>query len=147
MQLQCTRVIVNHIKISFCLRCMGHTNTYQGMNCYIASSQERKLDTRDFDPLFWVCIITLPLAQPTIMIQVHNILGSFSHKNPPLNINLPIILILLMSYNITFDPSHPHKINFRDYRLHKNKITNKQVMKRRVCNSVQRRAHASRAIV
>jgi hypothetical protein len=135
MQLQCTRVIVNHIKTSFCLRCMGHTNTYQGMNCYIASSQERKLDTRDFDPLFWVCIITLPLAQPTIMMQFLIILGSFSHRNPPLNIDLPTTFILLISYNIIFNPSHPHKIDFRVYMLHKNKITNKQVMKRHVCGS------------
>jgi hypothetical protein len=38
-------------------------------------------------------------------------------------------------------------MDFRVYKSHKNKITNKQVMKRRVCNSVQRRAHASRATV
>jgi len=38
-------------------------------------------------------------------------LAPFSHKNPPLNIDLPTILILLISYNITFSLSHPHKID------------------------------------
>jgi hypothetical protein len=32
--------------------------------------------------------ITLPLIQPTIMIQFLIILGSLLHKNPPLNIDL-----------------------------------------------------------
>jgi hypothetical protein len=64
-----------------------------------------------------------------------------------LNIDLPIILIFLIFYNITFGPSHPHMIDCRVYRPHKNKITNKQVTKKLVCNSVQRRAHAFRATV
>jgi len=127
--------MVNFIKINFCLQCMGRINVYHGMNCYIASSQEKKSETKKFDPLFWVCMIILPLAQPTITIQFPIILGSLSHKNPPLNINVPIIFILLISYNITFDPSHPHRINFRVCMLHNNKIINKQVMKRRACNS------------
>jgi len=113
MQLQCTKVIVNYIKISFCLRCMGHTNTYHGMNCYIASSWERKCDTRDFDPLFWVYMITLPLVQPIITMQFLIILGSIFQRNPPLNIDLLTTFILLIFYNIIFDPSHPHKIDLR----------------------------------
>jgi len=31
--------------------------------------------------------------------------------NPPLNIDLHIIFIILISYNITFGPSHPHRID------------------------------------
>ncbi len=61
---------------------------------------EKKRDTRYFNPFFWVYMITLPLAQPTIMIQFLIIFNSISHKNPPLNINLPIILIFLIFYNI-----------------------------------------------
>jgi hypothetical protein len=81
------------------------------------------------------------------MIQFLIILGSLFHKNPPLNLDLPIILILLIFYNITFVPSHPHMIDFRVYRPHKNKITNKQIMKRCVCSNVQRRVHVSRATI
>ncbi len=55
------------------------------------------------------------------------IIGSLSHNNPPLNIDLPLILIFLISYNIAFNPSHPHKIDIKVYKPHKNKITNKQV--------------------
>jgi hypothetical protein len=117
------------------------------MNCYITSSRERKHDTRDFDPLFWVYMITLPLAQPTIMIQFLIILVSLSYGNPPLNIDLPIIFILLIHYNITFGSSHPHKIGCRVCMPHKNKITNKQIMKRCVCNNVQIKAHVSRATI
>ncbi len=142
LQLQCIRIIVNFIKINFCLKCMGHTNIYHGMNYYIASSREKKRETKKFDPLFLVCMITLPLAQPRITIQFPIILGSLSHKNPSLNIDVPIIFILLISYNIIFGPSHPHRINFRVCMPHKNKIINKQVMKRRACNSAQRRPHA-----
>jgi len=58
--------------------------------------------------------------------------GSFFHKNPPLNKDLPIILIFLILYNITFGLSHPHKIDYRVYMPHKNKITNKQVTKKHV---------------
>jgi hypothetical protein len=61
-------------------------------------------------------------------------LAPFLHKNPPLNIDLPIILILLISYNIIFGPSHPHRIDYRVWRSHKNKITNRQVTKNHVCN-------------
>jgi hypothetical protein len=89
--------------------------------------------------LFWVYMIMLPLAQPTIMIQFLIILGSLSHKNPPLNINLPITLIFLISYNITFSLSHQNRINYKVFKLHKNKIINKQVTKRRVCSNPQRR--------
>jgi hypothetical protein len=46
-----------------------------------------------------------------------------------LNIDLPIILIFLISYNITFGPSHLDMIDFKVWRLHKNKISNKQVTK------------------
>jgi hypothetical protein len=81
------------------------------------------------------------------MIQIFIILGSLSHKNPPLNIDLPITLTFLIFYNITFDPSHPHRVDYMVCRLHNNKTTNKQVMKRHVYNSAQRRVHASRAIV
>jgi hypothetical protein len=100
-----------------------------------------------FQPIVWVYMITLPLVQPTIVIQFFIILNSFSHRNPPLNIDLPIIFILLISYNITFNPSHPNMINYKVWRSHKNKITNKQVTKRCVCNNVQRKAHAFRPIV
>ncbi len=79
-------------RLVFPFRCMGCTNTYHVMNYYIASSQERKRDTRYFDPLFGVCMITLPLAQPTIMIQFFIILSSLSHRNPPLNIDLIIFI-------------------------------------------------------
>jgi hypothetical protein len=48
-----------------------------------------------------------------------------------LNIDLPINFIFLIFY-ITFSPSHPHRIDCRVYRPHMNKITNKQVTKRRV---------------
>jgi hypothetical protein len=58
-------------------------------------------------------MITLPLAQPIIMIQFLVILGSLSHKNPPLSIDLPIIFILVIFFNITFSLSHPHKIDYR----------------------------------
>jgi hypothetical protein len=88
-------------------------------------------------------MITLPLTQPTIMIQFLITLGSLSHKNPPLNIDLPLTLILLISYNIIFSPSHPHNIDFKVYKPHKNKITNKRC----VCNNVQKMAHAYRATV
>jgi hypothetical protein len=40
---------------------------------------KKKHNRRDFNPLFWVCMITLPLPQPTIMIQFLIILGSLSH--------------------------------------------------------------------
>ncbi len=126
---------------------MGRTNTYHGMNYYIIFSRKRKGDTRYFDPLFWVYMIILPLAQPIIMIQFLIIFGSLSHKNPPLNIDLPIILSILIFYNITFGPSHPHRIDCKVCRPHKNTITNKQVTKSHVWNSVQRNAHAFRAIV
>jgi hypothetical protein len=91
-------------------------------------------------------MIILPLAQPTIMTQFLIIFGSFSHKNPTLNIDL-IILILLIPYNITFNPTHTHRIDCKVCKSHKNKITSQQITKRCVCNSVQRRAHAFRAIV
>ncbi len=113
LHLQCIGVIVSYIKISFYLRCMGCTNTYHGINYCTASSRKRKHNKRNFDTLFWVCMITLPLAQPIIMIQFLVILGSLSHKNPPLNIDLPIIFILVIFFNITFSPSHPHKIDYR----------------------------------
>jgi len=100
-----------------------------------------------FQPIVLGLHITLPLVQPTIMIQILIIFGSLSHMNPPLNIDLPIIFIILISYNITFGPSHPHRIDCKVCTPHKNKITNKQVTKRRVFNSVQRRVHTSRAIV
>jgi hypothetical protein len=77
----------------------------------VASSQKKERDKKDFNPLFWVHIITLPLSQPTIMIQFLIILGSLSHMNPPLNIDFPIIFILLISYNITFSPSHLNRID------------------------------------
>jgi hypothetical protein len=64
-----------------------------------------------------------------------------------LNIDLPIILILLIFYNITFGPSHPHRIDFKVYRRHKNKITNKQITKRCVCNSVLKKAHVSKVTI
>ncbi len=99
------------------------------------------------NPLFWGYTITLLLGQPTIMIQFFIIFNSLSHRNPPLNIDLPIILIFLISYNITFNPSHPHKIDSRVYKPHKNKTTNKQVIKRHVCNNVQKKVHVSRATV
>jgi len=83
---------------------MGHINIYHGMNFYIIYSLKKKHDTRDFDPLFWVYMIILPRVQPTIMIQFLVILGSLSHKSPPLNIDLLIILILLIPYNITLAP-------------------------------------------
>ncbi len=92
-------------------------------------------------------MIFLPLAQPIIMIQIFIIFGSLSHKNPPLNIDLPIILIFLILYNITFDLSHPHKIDYRVCMPHNNIIPNKQVTKRHVCSSPQRRAHASKVVV
>ncbi len=92
-------------------------------------------------------MITFPLTQPTIMIQFLIIFSSLSHWNPPLNINLPITFILLIFYNITFSLSHPHRIDYNVYRLHKNKITNKQVTKRHVCNNAQRRAYASKATI
>jgi hypothetical protein len=41
----------------------------------------------------------------------------------------------------------PIHIDYKVYRPHKNKITNKQITKKRVCNSVQRKVHVSRAIV
>ncbi len=126
---------------------MGRTNIYQGMNYYITFSQKKKSDTRYFDTLFWIYMITLPLVQPTIMIQFFIIFNSLSHKNPTLNINLPIIFIFLVFYNITFSPSHPHKIDCRVHKPHKNKITNKQVTKKLICNSVQRKAHASKATI
>ncbi len=132
--------------IKFCLRCMGHTNFYNVINCCIAFSQERKHDKRYFNPLFWVCMITFPLVQPTIMIQFLIILHSLSHMNPPLNINL-IIFIFLIFYNITFGLSHPYRIDHKVWRPQKNKNTKKQVMKRCVCSNVQRRAYASRPIV
>jgi hypothetical protein len=87
------------------------------------------------------------LVQPIITIQFLIILGSLSHKNPPLNIKFPTILILLISYNITFNISHPHMIEFRVSKPHKNKITNKQIMKGCVCNNAKKRVHASRATV
>ncbi len=70
------------------------------------------------------------------------ILGSLSHKNPSLNIDLPIIPIFLISYNITFGHSHLDRIDCRVWRSHKNKITSIQVTKWCVCSSVQRRVHA-----
>jgi hypothetical protein len=125
---------------------MGCINTYHGMNYYIAFSRERKCNTRYFDPLFWVYMITLPFVQPTIMTQFLIILSSLSHKNPPLNINLPLIFIFLIFY-VIFNPSHPHMIDCRVYRLHMNKISNKQVTKRHVCRSVQRRVHVFKATI
>ncbi len=92
-------------------------------------------------------MITLPLTQPTIMIQFLIIFSSLSHRNPPLNINLPIIFILLIFYNIPFGFSHLDMIDYKVYRSHKNKITNKQITKRHVCNSAQKRAHASSATI
>jgi hypothetical protein len=92
-------------------------------------------------------MITFPLAQPTIMMQFLIILGSFYHRNSPLNIDLPTTFILLISYNIIFGPSHLHKIDFRVYMPHKNQITSKQITKRHVCSSAQRRAHASKATI
>ncbi len=92
-------------------------------------------------------MITLPLVQPTIMIQFFIIFGSLFHQNPPLNMNFPIILIILMFYNIIFYLSHLHMIDYRVYRPHKNKITNKQITKRHVCSNAQRRMHVFRAIV
>jgi len=59
----------------------------------------------------WICMITFPLIEPTIMIQFLIIFASLFHKNPPLNMDLPIILILLIFYNITFSLSHPYRIN------------------------------------
>jgi hypothetical protein len=117
------------------------------INYCIVYNQERKCDIWYFNALFWVYIITLPLAWPIIMIQFLIILGSLFHRNPPLNINFPMILIFLISYNITFGSSHPNRIDYRAWRLHKNKTTNKQVTKMHVCGSVQRRVHASRPIV
>ncbi len=38
LQLHCKRVIVSCIKISFCLKCMGCPNTYNGIDYGIASS-------------------------------------------------------------------------------------------------------------
>jgi hypothetical protein len=75
---------------------------------------EKENAIRYFNPLFWVCMITFPLTQPTIMIQFFIIIGSLSHRNPPLNIDLPITLVFLISYNITFGPSH---LNWIDYRV------------------------------
>jgi len=89
-------------------------------------------------------MITLPLAQPTIMIQFFIIFGSHSHKNPPLNIDFPLIIIFKISCNITFGLSHLDRLDYRVLRLHKNKIINKQVTKRCVCSSAQRRVHVSR---
>jgi len=86
-------------------------------------------------------------TQPTIMIQILIILGSLSHRNLALNINLPIILIFLISYNITFGPSHQDIIDYKVSRLHKNKITSKQVTKRRVCSNAQRRVHVSKPTI
>ncbi len=100
-----------------------------------------------FRPIVLGLHIILPFVQPTIMIQFLIIFGSLSHMNPPLNTDLPIIFIILISYNITFGPSHPHRIDCRVCTSHKNKITNKQITKMRVCNSVQRTVHASKAIV
>jgi hypothetical protein len=60
-----------------------------------------------------------------------------------LNIDL-IIFIILISYNISFTPPH---LDYRIWKPHKNKITNKQVSKKHVCNNVQRRAHASRPTI
>ncbi len=77
-------------------------------------------------------MITLLFTKPTFMIQFFIILGSLSHKNPPLNINLPTIFIFLISYNITFNPSHVGKINYR--------VSMLQVL----YNSAQRKAHAFR---
>jgi hypothetical protein len=73
---------------------------------------EKRKHKRYFNPLFWVYMITFPFVQPTIMIQFLIILGSLSDKNPPLTIDLPIILILLIFYNITFDPSHLNMIDY-----------------------------------
>jgi hypothetical protein len=50
LQLQCIGVIVNYIKISFCLKCMGRTNTYHGMNCYIFLI-EKKMWYKRFRPI------------------------------------------------------------------------------------------------
>jgi hypothetical protein len=59
---------------------------------------------------------------------------------------LPIIFIFLIFYNIAFNPSHPHRIDCRVYRLHKKKLpTNKS--QKHVCNSVQRRAHVYKTTV
>ncbi len=99
-----------------------------------------------FRPIVWVYMITLPFVQPTIMTQFLIIFDSLSHKNPPLNINLPIILIFLIFY-ITSSPSPPHKIDGRVYSLHMNKITNKQVTKKCVCKNVQRRVHVFKATI
>ncbi len=118
---------------------MGRTNIYHGIVILLLVEKENATQ-EILTHCFGVCMITLPFAQPTIMIQFLIILGSFSHKNPPLNINVPIILILLIFHNITFGPSHPHRIDFRVSKLHKNKIISKQVTKRHVCNSTQERA-------
>jgi hypothetical protein len=101
---------------------MNRINTYNGIDCAIAFSPKTKRNRRNFNPLFWVCMITLPLVEPTIVIQFLIIFGSLSHKNPPLNMDLPIILILLIFYNITFSPSHPNRINCKVLRLHMNKL-------------------------
>jgi hypothetical protein len=43
----------------------------------------------------------------------------------------------LISYNITFGPSYLNMIDYRVWRPHKNKITNKQITKRCVCNRLK----------
>ncbi len=81
------------------------------------------------------------------MIQFLIILGSLSHMNPPLNIDLHIIIIFLISDNITFGPSHLDRIDCKVWSPHKNKTTSKQVTKRHVCNNAYRRAHAFRPTI
>jgi hypothetical protein len=76
-------------------------------------ARKKKCNKRDSNPLFWVCMITLPLVQPTIVIQFLIILGSLYNKNPQMNIYLLIIFILLISYNITFGPSYLKMIDYR----------------------------------
>jgi hypothetical protein len=92
---------------------MDCTNIYNGINCGIAYNRKRKRDKGYLNPLFWVFMITLPLAQPTIMIQFFIILGFLSQNNPPVNIDLPVIFIFLIFYNITFGLSHPNMIGYR----------------------------------
>jgi hypothetical protein len=56
-------------------------------------------------------MITFPLIQPTIMIQFFIILSSFFHMNPPLNIDLLIILsINLLQHHFRPFPSMQDKL-------------------------------------
>jgi len=72
----------------------------------IAFSRKKIRDKKNLNPLFWVC----KCYTSTCSTNNYDTIPRHSW-NPPLNIDPPIIIIILASYNIIFSLSHPYRID------------------------------------